>query len=225
MPLPRSLERIRELARQKQEAAPRERVEINRLIGQEMERFRYVAEGYGRVFDLQGNTIGRIHQGDSLYDFIIGNVQYITGYRFDFIERVGGGVSIRTTAYLNEDGQKQAEHYIVRSIRNAGTSNYGHKRHRLSRSEAKRKMGYRHSFDVNVTGYNTHINTNGKIEIFTLCPRDLCFELVDGSGPRFQQYTRYSQFKKWIGETNSDVNTFVGTTFQSLAAVLDEIFF
>lgn len=231
MPKPAKLIRIQSLTKEKRAAGnPVVKEAIKKQLADlTSNSFIYKGRHMGRIYDLQGNLIGRIHSREnSPYQFVLGDPQYIGGFDFYFVEKANnntgtsGKLCICTSAYLTDEGKAAAERYLGEYFRSA-----------LSPSERRRlyQRGIAHrSHDLSIDGYITHLNLKGKVSLFIPCLIDFC--LKDGealpkqstSSQRFYQYTQYSPVKKWVGETNEAINGFIGQTFKNLSTVLNVIF-
>ncbi len=237
---PQRLQLIRTLREQaKRETAPAHRKALKGDIRLLQNTFEYQGAGLEKFDDLQGTPIGWIHADEtSSRNFPLGDTQYFTGFRFDFVKGFNGQeagenqeIYIRTTAYMAKVGMKKAEKYILKSILNESLTPRRHRQYSITKNKAKLRMKGINSYDRTIEGCNTHINLNGKIEIYTPCPEDI-FSLLTGNVRRgisvkpmemFRQYTRYTKLKQWIGTTNQNVNDTIGATFRNLATVLAEI--
>ena len=234
LPPPKRLEFIRHLSEEKARAdSPSERRNINNIIRAEKQAFMYFAAGFGRVYDLHGNPMARIHsREDSPYSFVLGDNGYFSGFRFDFVEGNRHAnekrICLRTTAILTNEGIKEAERYLVRSFRDTTRTAHSNVRYSMSRAEAKRILEKRNTYDVNVASNHAHISLNGKIELFAACPPEISDLLVPpdafpGSVGRFRQYTQSFRYKQWVGHTTEYTNSFIGSAFEKLANVLGEV--
>ncbi|HII64278.1 TPA: hypothetical protein HA280_02035 [Candidatus Woesearchaeota archaeon] len=230
---PRALRRIRRLDREKKVLSDSAgRKDISKKIDRLKNSFTYDGKDIlGRIYDLEGNPIGRIHIHETFpYNFILGDQYYVRGFRFDFIQGTPSfgerrqEIYVRTTAYLTDEGKKSARQYIDHYLDSPLFAML--QRYEGCYQRQKNEAGK--TFDILVGEHEAHINLNGKIDIFTPYPAEApslssrC--ATEQSRGRFAQYTHYTHIKKWIGKTDAQTNEIIATTFKSLAAILDGIF-
>ncbi len=189
------------------------------------------------IYDLNNGLIGQIvpskKEPSGIGIIKIGNTDYISNLFFCFIV-LGEGYSLRTTATLTDNGKEKLRSYLK------GYFKETHKRKmsRPSQRKLKRKPNRffnlkvkgNKTFDININEIPVHLNTGGKVEIFTNYNIKQNARLVGSEGLDRQQesllkrYSRFSATKKWIYETNDKTNEFIGSSVNTIAQAISNIF-
>jgi len=238
---PQIYEDLKNLTEQKNIATDkRQKTEINREI-REIKKKNYVHISKLRsprtIPDLNNNSIGQVFFSEKKSDEVgiikIGDAAYINNFFFCFTVS-GSNYFLRTTATLTDPGKDELKRYLKRYFK------MSHKRKMANSSQRKLKrkpnrffnqeLKRRKAFNINIDGTKVHLNTEGKIEIFSEYNTKQNAPLVgrenlDGQQiNRLMAYSRFTRAKKWIYETNNKTNSLIGSSVNTLAQVISEIF-
>ncbi len=244
---------LQQLRRDVAAAAPgSERAKINGSI----RKIRDAAYKPGRLTnnycDIDGNPIGMVQvisKGQVPRDCIaIAATDTVSSIAFDFVERRVRTHSDRTTrrevidetklalrftAIISEQGREVLEKLAKQIVKNSpyqfGIRLQKGREESVPKTEIKRIMRDRKTFDTTIDAIPIHISTNGKVELHTsvasmrlVTVNELCFPRSKELHRTFTPFSRSP--KKWVLRTSSELNEAVKNGFERLAQVLNRIF-
>lgn len=238
IPPTQAYQQIQNLAVRKQATKDKkEKIEINQKIRTIKNRPYTLPEGkkpIKSIVDLKRNLIGQVFSSDKKPDernlVMIGDKKYINDLFFCFT--FSDSYLIRTTATLTTEGidvlKRYVKNYLMRSHKRSFINPSGRKARRKPRRYFVKKIKSRNTYDIQINGVYTHLNTKGKIEIFT--PYNGGGQLVGESGLdemqsiRLKRYPKFSRTKEWILETDNATNLLIARSVNTLAKAMQGIF-
>ncbi len=244
---------LQQLRRDVTAAAPgSERAKINQSI----RKIRDAAYKPGRLTnnycDIDGNPIGMVQvisKGQVPRDCIaIAATDTVSSIAFDFVERRVRTLADRTTrreivdetklalrftAIISEQGREVLEKLAKQIVKNSpyqfGIRLQKGREESVPKTEIKRILRDRKSFDTTIDAIPIHISTNGKVELHTsvasmrlVTVNELCFPRSKDLHRTFTPFSRSP--KKWVLRTSNELNEVVKNGFERLAQVLNRIF-
>jgi hypothetical protein len=245
---PKSYEEVVQLSKQRPHVNKSERKKINKRIRQITSQKRSVPinrdnpteRRYCINFtDLSGKLIGTVYSSPNPdTGLILGETSLVTEFSFDFITLKQGGLCLKATAYLTEQGKDYLRTYVKRGltyerpdqIRNLGRTKSDVRDFRpIKKLKAKRILKQRNSYEIKVDDAEVHVNLQGKISIFVPNP-NLEKKLVDRTDleplerDRLERFARYSPCKKWVKHTDQELNQLVTSSLTYLSQIVSRIF-
>jgi hypothetical protein len=189
------------------------------------------------ITDLQGQAIGQVittEKTDKPGEYIaMGDTTFLGDISFDFTYTRHMGHLIRATAYITDRGIDHLTNYMMAyRMRKAGVRGRQKRKHidrQRVKSNIKKSMKGIKAYNIDVDGIKTHINLDGKIEIFVSYPA-IGDKLAGIEGLsanqqiRLSKHTRYAKLKQWIRATDRDTNLFIGRAMTNLAHVVSHIY-
>lgn len=214
---------IEERQRIMEELAQRER---SKGVGSEVNQRAGMEDYRRRIMDIKGNPIGTVMTGDgSDGSIIIGDYEYLRDALFDIGITKSNVYCVRGSVYFTERGKEFVENFAENLLLRrcgdlkprGGIDNY-----------IERQMSSRNTFDTSIDDVDVHVSLRGKLQIFStfhdleemLVTKE---GLVDRERRRFDANTHSAFVKKWIYETNTEFNAFIGELFREMSAVVQAV--
>lgn len=244
---------LQQLRRDVTASAPgSERVKINRSIREIKDAAYRPGRLTNNYCDVDGNSIGMVqvgNKGDVPRGCIpIGATDAVSSITFDFVERraqtIPGrdarreiidemNLALRFTAIISEAGcdvlEKLAKQIVKSAPHRFGIRLQRGREESVPKTEIKRILRSRKTFDTIIGEIPAHISTNGKVELHTIVAPMRLVTVDELSFPQSKERHRiFTQFsrspKKWVLRTSNELNEAVKNGFERLAQVLNRIF-